>query len=101
MHTISLDASLWTNPTDFYNAVYDALGDPAALPLPHQFGYSVDALLEVMVSDGMAFLQPPYVIRITGLALASETVRRVVETAATLINKEQGDVEMSMVVDVS
>ncbi len=58
MRIISLDASNWKEPLDFYDAILPALGAPS------WHGCSVDALLDTMIWGDFNQVKPPYIIEI-------------------------------------
>jgi hypothetical protein len=68
MLTINLDASGWKTVLDFYDAMLKALKSPKG------HGRSVNALLDSMVWGGMNDVEPPYVVRISGLSGAPRDV---------------------------
>ena len=67
---IVLDASGWAMPNDFYEALLPKLG----APLWH--GHNVNALVESMIYGGINSLEPPYIVKIIGLASAPVRVRQ-------------------------
>ena len=62
MKTISLDASGWQSPDDFYSALLPALGAPA------WHGRNLNALDESLGEAGINEVRPPYVVEVTGTA---------------------------------
>jgi hypothetical protein len=98
LKVIELDASEWKDPVEFYDAVYDALGDPRAVPAPHQFGHSLDALLDVVIYGGMAYLEPPYAFRIVNFSKAPLAVQEEIDLVLPLVTRLGTDIGVSMVV---
>ena len=73
MRIIDLDATNWKSWRDFYRELLGALGAPEG------HGKSVNALIDSMVWGGMNKVEPPYTIRIFGIAKLPEDVREEIE----------------------
>jgi RNAse (barnase) inhibitor barstar len=80
MKIIKLDATNWTDPVDFYDAVDEALR------APYGVSRNLNALLEVMIwDDNFARIRPPYRIQISGTAGLSEDVIDVIKVVQSVI----------------
>lgn len=73
MRTIELDATRWKTVLDFYHALLASIG------APEWHGMSPDALIDSMIWGGINAVEPPYTVRISGLAAAPKEVRDHVE----------------------
>ena len=82
---ITLDASGWKTPLDFYDALLPALG------APHWHGRSVNALIDSMVYGGINAVEPPYEIHITGTTHLPPAVRQELDWMVADIKSHQGD----------
>ena len=60
MKLISLDASEWRSPDDFYSAILPELGAPA------WHGRNLDALDDSLGGGGINTLEPPFRVHVTG-----------------------------------
>ena len=58
MRQIDLDASGWTTPSDFYDAILPALGAPS------WHGRNLNALVESMIWGEINEIEPPYAVRL-------------------------------------
>jgi hypothetical protein len=98
MQIIELDASKWTTPLDFLNAVRRASG------APKEHGLDIDTIVDSMVRGGINSVQPPYTIRIVGTAMVDSTIKKEIETFAQIIkdarlwctNHRHGDLEVAI-----
>jgi hypothetical protein len=75
MREIDLDASKWATVLDFYDALLSALG------APDWHGRSINALIDSMIWGGINRVEPPYLIRIRGIARPPKTVQDHIELA--------------------
>ena len=57
---IRLDAQMWREPLEFYNALLQSLG------APEWHGRNVNALIDSMIYGGINKVEPPYRIAIAG-----------------------------------
>lgn len=100
MRTIQLDAARWKTVIDFYNALLPAIGAPEG------HGISPAALVDSMIWGGINAVEPPYVVRISGLSTAPKEVRDEVELVSDALveariyrKRHNGDdVEVSIVI---
>ncbi len=98
MRIIDIDASGWKTPLDFYRAIY------AGIEAPEDASRSINALLEYMVWGDMDAIEPPYIVRISGLDKAPAAVvedveytKNAVAEARAEFNRRNGhDVEVSI-----
>ena len=60
MKVISLDASQWRSPDDFYSAILPELGAPA------WHGRNLDALNDSLGGGGINALEPPFRVEVAG-----------------------------------
>lgn len=79
MRTIELDATKWKTVLDFYKALLAAIGAPA------WHGISPDALVDSMVWGGINAVDPPYIVRISGLSAVPQELRDEVQLASNLL----------------
>lgn len=101
MRTIELDATKWKTVIDFYKALLAAIGAPA------WHGISPDALVDSMIWGGINAVDPPYIIRISGVASLPKDVRDAVELAKEVLadgrqdycNRRGGDVEVGIEIE--
>jgi len=99
MRIIELDASKWKTSLDFYHALLAAIG------APKWHGISPDALIDSMIWGGINTVDPPYIVRISGLSTAPKEVRDHVELVKDVLlegriyrKRHNGDdVEVSIV----
>ena len=70
MKVISLDASEWRSPEDFYSALLPQLGAPA------WHGHNLDALDDSLGVGGINALEPPFRVEIEGAGKLSEPMQR-------------------------
>lgn len=70
MKVISLDASQWRSPEDFYSALLPQLGAPA------WHGHNLDALDDSLGVGGINALAPPFRVEIEGADKLSEPMRQ-------------------------
>jgi RNAse (barnase) inhibitor barstar len=75
MQIIELDATNWKTVDDFYDALLTAIG------APEWHGRNLNALLDSMIWGGINAIEPPYTIRISGLAKLPNDIRNEVEMA--------------------
>ncbi len=87
MRVIELDASGWLNAMAAVDALKQAIGSPEG------HGASPDAFVDSMIFGGMNELEPPYTIRIAGLAKASTPARDFISNLAGAL-VAQGGVEV-------
>jgi RNAse (barnase) inhibitor barstar len=94
MKLISLDASAWRTPDDFYSALFPALGAPA------WHGRSLDALDDSLYG-GINDLEPPFRVLVSGTAdLPPEIQRFLARVTETFVEakKEYGrEVEFELI----
>jgi hypothetical protein len=69
MRIIELDATNWATVLDFYDAIIAAIGGPEG------HGHNVNALVDSMIWGGMNAIDPPYIVRIYGVARSSKAIR--------------------------
>ena len=81
MRIIALDATKWQTVMDFYNALLASIG------APEWHGRSPDALIDSMIYGRINAVEPPYTIKISGLAQSPENLRAAVETAKQALAK--------------
>ena len=67
--TIQLSAGAWKEAIDFVDALKGALGAIKGC------GSSVNAMIDLMVYGGMSRIEPPYVVKISGVDAAPQEVR--------------------------
>jgi nicotinamide-nucleotide amidase len=84
IRVIKLDASGWTAPLDFYDALLTAIG------APNWHGRSVDALVDSMLYGGINAIEAPYRIWIVGAASLPEDVRKELDIVIVTIDEQQG-----------
>jgi hypothetical protein len=82
---IELDATNWTTVPDFYHALLSALGAPAG------HGRNINALIDSMIWGGINEVEPPYSVRIHGVATLPEDVRDHIELAKFYLLKARTD----------
>ena len=70
MKVISLDASTWREPEDFYSALLPQLGAPA------WHGHNLNALEDSLGVGGINALEPPFRVAINGADTLSEPMKR-------------------------
>jgi len=70
MRVISLDASRWDSPEDFYSAFLPQLGAPA------WHGHNLDALDDSLGGGGINALEPPFRVEIDGAENLSESMKQ-------------------------
>jgi RNAse (barnase) inhibitor barstar len=70
MKVISLDASEWRSPEDFYSALLLQLGAPA------WHGRNLDALDDSLGRGGINALEPPFRVEVAGADKLAEPTRR-------------------------
>ncbi len=87
MRVIELDASEWRNAIAAVDALKQAIGSP------EWHGASPDAFVDSMIHGGVVELEPPYTIRILGLAKASANARQYIRDLAGAL-AAQGGVEV-------
>jgi hypothetical protein len=85
LRIIELDATNWATVLDFYAALLAALGAPA------WHGRSIDALVDSMIWGGINAVEPPYTIRVRGLAGCSKEIVEEVELARTALNDARAE----------
>lgn len=101
MRIIELNAGKWKTINDFYDAVL------AAIEAPKGHGRSPDALIDSMIWGGMNAVEPPYTIKISGMAALPKDVRERVLTASRVLAEGRmdyqklrgGDVEVAIETD--
>jgi hypothetical protein len=101
MRFIDLDATKWKTTLDFYESLLSAIGAPKG------HGFSPAALVDSMVWGGMNSVEPPYTVRISGMATLPHDVRDDVEEAKELLaagrryyqSSRGGDVEVAIETD--
>jgi RNAse (barnase) inhibitor barstar len=101
MQIIELDATKWKTVDDFYDALLASIG------APEWHGRNLNALLDSMIWGGINSLEPPYTIRISGLAKLPKDVRNEVEMAKQDLARGRtdyqslrgGDIEVGMETD--
>ena len=81
MREISLDATHWKVPLDFYAALLPAIGAPA------WHGESVAAINDSMIGGGINALKPPYAVRIYNMDDVPAPVAEMVECAVSSFAK--------------
>ena len=69
MKVISLDASRWLSPDDFYSAILPELGAPA------WHGRNLDALDDSLGGGGINGLEPPFRVEVTGAYKLAEPMQ--------------------------
>jgi hypothetical protein len=79
MRTIELDATKWKTVVDFYKALLAAIGAPA------WHGISPDALVDSMIWGGINAVDPPYIVRISGLSAVPLQVRDEIQLASDIL----------------
>jgi hypothetical protein len=95
MRMIELDASNWASITDFYSALFDALG------VSQNRGRNPNALLDMMVwSPETVALQPPYTLRIVRTGSLPEDVREHI-ASVQLILRDVGAEAMGVNLEVN
>jgi hypothetical protein len=95
---ISLNGSTWSRKTDFVAALKDALGAVEGC------GWSVNAIVDLMVYGGMSRIEPPYVIRVSEVGSVSSELRDFIVLTASAVAEERAwkkthygeDVEVSI-----
>jgi hypothetical protein len=85
MRIIELDATKWKTIIDFYDALLESVG------APEWHGQSLDALVDSMIWGGINRVEPPYTVRISGMATLPKDVRDEVEIAKQAIVKGRAD----------
>lgn len=70
MKVISLDASAWNSPEDFYSALLPQLGAPA------WHGRNLDALNDSLGGGGINVLKPPFRVQVNGAEKPTESMQR-------------------------
>jgi hypothetical protein len=73
MRVINLDATNWRTVSDFYDALLSSVG------APQWHGKSPNALIDSMIWGGINAVEPPYTVRVAGLAAAPKEVHDHVE----------------------
>ncbi len=82
MKTIALDASTWTTPVDFYEALRVVVG------APEWHGLGPDAFLDSMNwHDEINAQKSPYTLKVEGLGQAPRPVQAEVVALANLLRK--------------
>ena len=76
MRTITLDASKWEEPLDFYDAILPALG------APEWHGRNLNALTESMVWGEINTIEPPYTVQIVATKNLSPEIQEELTWAA-------------------
>ncbi len=79
MRIIEVDGSGWSEPLDFYNALFEAIEQG----YPH--GVNLNAFIDSMVWRGMGGIEPPYVVSVVGLKSAPDVVKEEVQVMATAL----------------
>lgn len=69
MKVITLDASAWSSPDDFYSALLPQLGAPA------WHGRNLDALDDSLGGGGINALEPPFRVQIEGTEKLPESMQ--------------------------
>jgi hypothetical protein len=98
---IELDATKWRTVMDFYDSLLAAVG------APKWHGQSPDALLDSMIWGGINAVEPPYTIKVLGVAKLPKDVLDHVELVKRALAKARtdyqrlrgGDVEVAMEID--
>jgi RNAse (barnase) inhibitor barstar len=85
MHDIELDATNWTTLDDFYKALLSKIGAPKF------HGRNINALVDSMIWGGINKVEPPYTIRIRGVAQLPKGVRDHVELARSTLQKGRAE----------
>jgi RNAse (barnase) inhibitor barstar len=85
MRDIELDATNWTTAQDFYNALLSKIGAPKF------HGRNINALVDSMIWGGINKVDPPYTVRIRGVAQLSKDVRDHVELAENALRQARAE----------
>jgi|SRR5579884_1874961 len=85
MRIIELHAAKWQTINDFYDALL------AAIKAPKGHGRSPDALIDSMIWGGMNALEPPYTIKISGMATLPNDVRECILRASRALAAGRSD----------
>lgn len=94
MRTITLDASKWQNPLDFYDAILPSLG------APEWHGTNLNALTESMVWGEINAVKPPYTVQIVSTKSLPPEVRQELTWAVEDLAKARADFKSRMGQDV-
>ena len=81
MRIIELEATSWKTPADFLSALKVALGSP------EWHGSNLDAFLDSMIWGGINPIEPPYLVRIVGVANAPGAVIDTIRQLAEAVQK--------------
>jgi RNAse (barnase) inhibitor barstar len=85
MRDIELDATNWTTVQDFYNALLTKIG------APERHGRNINALVDSMIWGGVNSVDPPYRVRIRGVAQLPKNVRDHVELAKSTLRRASAE----------
>jgi RNAse (barnase) inhibitor barstar len=94
MRTATLDASNWNKVSDFYDALFQAIG------APDWHGRNINALVDSIVYEGINSLQPPYALTIINAAQLLEPIKTEVALAAEAVREAREDRYAQTGVDV-
>ena len=75
MRVIELNAANWNTADDFYSALLASIGAPKS------HGRNLNALVDSMIWGGINAAEPPYVVRISGVAKLPKDAHREIEMA--------------------
>src|SRR5580693_4282422 len=89
MRAIELDAADWTSASDFYEALFAAIGAPS------WHGRNVNALVDSMIYGGINATTAPYTIRVKGCANLPADARTEVELAQHALAEARQDYRAS------
>ena len=100
MRIIELDAAAWETPVDFLSAL------KVALRSPEWHGLNLNAFLDSMIWGGINPIEPPYLVRIVGVAkipgAVIETIRELAEAIQEAreehIARKGTDVDVTLIV---
>ncbi len=85
MPLIEINAEKWKTSSEFYDALLSALGSPEG------HGRSIDAAIDSMIWGEMNAIDPPYLIRIDGLAKLPRAVRREIEDLKEALSEARAE----------
>jgi hypothetical protein len=85
VQTLELDGSTWTTVDSFHKALLSTLG------APFWHGRSVDAFIDSMIYGGINALEPPYQIRVTGVARAPADLRAEIELLSAALAQARSE----------
>ena len=85
MQEIVLSGAHWTTPDDLYNALLPSLG------APDWHGHNLDALWDSITRGGINLVNPPFTVRITGVAVMPPNCKALVDRFVALLSEARAE----------